>query len=69
MSEANEAIPDELIRKRSYLIWEREQRPSGRHLEHWFRAKAELRSEGLQRLIAGHMNPGPGEVYFWDHFG
>ncbi len=33
------------IRKRSYLIWEREGRPEGRNLEHWLKAEAELRVE------------------------
>lgn len=30
------------IRELSYFIWEREGRPEGRALDHWFRAAAEL---------------------------
>jgi len=36
---------EEEIRKRSYLIWEREGRPDGKAEEHWARAKAELEAE------------------------
>lgn len=69
MSEINETIPDELIRARSYQIWEREHRPQGKHLEHWFRARTELRSEGLQRMRRGEIPTGQGGVYFWDYCG
>ncbi len=41
----NPAIPEDTIRMRSYLIWEREGRPGGRHLEHWLQATQELRVE------------------------
>ena len=30
------------IQKRSYFIWEREGRPSGRDWHHWFEAEAQL---------------------------
>jgi hypothetical protein len=32
----------QLIRERSYQIWEHEGRPEGRHLEHWLQAEHEL---------------------------
>lgn len=35
-------IPQELIQKRSYEIWQEEGRPDGLAFEHWLRAKAEL---------------------------
>jgi hypothetical protein len=38
-------IPEEAIRLRSFLIWEREGRPSAKAFEHWLRAKAELEAE------------------------
>ena len=33
------------IAKRAYTIWEIEGRPSGRDLDHWLRAEAEVRAE------------------------
>jgi len=30
------------IAERSYQIWEREGKPEGKHLQHWFQAIAEL---------------------------
>lgn len=36
------SLTEHQIAEHSYLIWEREGRPEGRHLEHWFRAKAEM---------------------------
>jgi len=38
-------ISEEVIRKRSYEIWQREGCPEGQADEHWFRAKAELEAE------------------------
>ena len=38
-------IPEEAIRQRSYLIWQREGQPGGKALDHWFRAKTELEAE------------------------
>lgn len=38
-------IPDELIRQRSYEIWQREGCPHGRAVEHWQQAKMELDAE------------------------
>lgn len=69
MPDPNETIPEELIRARSYQIWEREHCPQGRQLEHWFRAKAELRSESLQRMRRGEIPVGQGNIYYWDHCG
>ena len=69
MPEPEDTIPDELIRRRSYQIWEREHRPQGRQLEHWFRAKAELRSERLRQMRRGDIPVGQEGIYFWDHFG
>jgi len=33
------------IAKRAYVIWEGEGRPSGKELDHWLRAEAELKAE------------------------
>lgn len=33
------------IQRRAYLIWERENRPEGKHLEHWLCAEAEIEAE------------------------
>ena len=38
------AVSDEDVAKRAYLIYLEEGCPDGRHLEHWTRAEAELRS-------------------------
>lgn len=38
-------IPDELIRQRSYEIWQKAGCPQGLSLQHWFQAKAELESQ------------------------
>jgi len=40
-----QVTPDELVRTRSYFIWETEGRPDGRHLEHWLQAAKELEAE------------------------
>jgi hypothetical protein len=42
-------IPEEAIRLRSYLIWEREGRPDGKALEHWLVATIELEAENRGR--------------------
>jgi Protein of unknown function (DUF2934) len=34
---------EERVRKRAYEIWEEEGRPEGRDLDHWNRAKQEVR--------------------------
>lgn len=33
---------EDRIAERSYQIWEREGKPEGKHLQHWFQAIAEL---------------------------
>ena len=33
------------VRRRSYLIWEREGCPDGKAIDHWVRARAELEAE------------------------
>ena len=38
-------ISEEKVAERSYQFWEQEGRPEGRHLEHWFQARAELEAE------------------------
>jgi hypothetical protein len=43
------------IRERAYLIWEREDRPSGKAEEHWMCAKAEVEAE-LLKETAGKNN-------------
>ncbi len=37
-----------LIRERAYNIWEHENRPDGKHEDHWSRAKAEIEAEREQ---------------------
>jgi hypothetical protein len=45
----------ERIRRRAHEIWEREERPEGRHEEHWTQARREIEVEG-----GGSPSPGPG---------
>ncbi|MGV0818959.1 DUF2934 domain-containing protein [Martelella sp. AMO21009] len=33
------------IQERAYAIWEREDRPEGKHLDHWFCAQSEIEVE------------------------
>ena len=33
------------VRERAYAIWERENRPEGKHLDHWLCAQAEIEAE------------------------
>jgi len=49
---ANPAIPEDEIRMRSYLIWEHEGRPEGRHVEHWLQAAEELEAEATPKSAA-----------------
>jgi len=65
----DDAIPESVIRKRSYEIWQRENFPEGRDLEHWFRAKAELRAELLRHIQNGEIQAGDNFIYFWGHYG
>ena len=39
------------VRERAYAIWERENRPEGKHLDHWHCAQAEIEAE--QSSFAG----------------
>lgn len=52
-------LPEEAIRMRSYFIWQREGCPSGRDLDYWLRAKAELEAEEPSRAAA---EPAQGKV-------
>ncbi len=45
MADIDVHLPEEIIRLRSYLIWQREGCPQGGALDHWLRAKAELEAE------------------------
>lgn len=38
-------IPDDLIRRRSYEIWQREGCVHGRAAQHWYQAQAELEAQ------------------------
>jgi len=51
-------ISEEQIALRSYRMWEREGRPEGRHLEHWFRARAELEAEDAPASTNGQLARG-----------
>lgn len=33
------------VRERAYAIWERENRPEGKHLDHWLSAQSEIEAE------------------------
>jgi hypothetical protein len=47
-------IPEEAIRLRSYLIWQKAGYPQGKALEHWLRAKQELDAESRPALQLCH---------------
>ncbi len=46
------------IRLRAYAIWEREGRPEGRHIEHWFLAQREIEQETAQTSTAAGISGG-----------
>jgi len=46
------------IRLRAYAIWEREGRPEGRHVEHWFLAQREIERETAQAAAASGISGG-----------
>ncbi len=48
-------IPEEEIRVRSYLIWQREGCPNGAELAHWLRARAELEAEHDSKVPRSHI--------------
>ena len=41
-------IPEQVIRERSYFIWQKNGCPEGKSLEHWLQAKKELERELMQ---------------------
>jgi hypothetical protein len=45
-------------RLRAYAIWEREGRPEGRHVEHWFLAQREIEQETAQAPVSGGISGG-----------
>jgi hypothetical protein len=45
-------VLEQAIRQRSYEIWQREGCPSGKSLEHWLRAEAELLAEQARKQKA-----------------
>ena len=47
------AIQESRIAERSYQIWEREGKPEGKHLQHWFTAITELEAEAVPKKTAG----------------
>ncbi|HTR14390.1 MAG TPA: DUF2934 domain-containing protein [Roseiarcus sp.] len=40
------------VRERAYLIWQEEGKPDGRALDHWLRAKWELKTLDLKEELA-----------------
>jgi hypothetical protein len=46
------------IRLRAYTLWEREGRPEGQHLEHWFLAQREIEQETAQAPVASGISGG-----------
>ena len=48
----NEDVKDDQIRDRAYLIWVDEGMPHGREVDHWLRAKWELRASPARRANA-----------------
>ena len=45
------------IARRAYIIWEDEGRPSGRELDHWLRAEAEVKAERTQSTTQAPKSP------------
>ncbi len=45
------------IAKRAYRIWEGEGRPSGRDLDHWLRAEAEVHAESEKSVTQAPSKP------------
>ena len=44
--ESTTGIAEESVRIAAYYIWEKEGRPDGEHLRHWYLAITELSSDG-----------------------
>ena len=55
MADRDFDLSEDIIRMRSYLIWQHEGCPHGKDLAHWLRAKAELEAE----LHKGEQHTGP----------
>jgi hypothetical protein len=45
-------------RLRAYAIWEREGRPEGRHIAHWFLAQREIQRETAKAPASGGISGG-----------
>jgi hypothetical protein len=60
MREMTQAIDEELIRMRSYIIWENEGRPEGRDLDHWSQAARELEAESAETAPPSRPKRGKG---------
>ena len=59
MNDMNDVITAE-VQRRAYLLWERENRPEGKHLEHWLCAEAEVEAELTPATgLAQSGNPDP----------
>jgi len=52
-------VSEQVIRQRSYEIWQREGCPTGKAADHWFRAQAELEAE----FRAANFPWGAGDYY------
>lgn len=50
------------ISKRAYRIWEGEGRPSGRDLDHWLRAEAEVKAAHIEAPAAAPTNAQRAEI-------
>jgi hypothetical protein len=55
-------IAEDVIRRRSYEIWQREGCPEGDDWAHWFQAEAELENEDGPSLPPGPVCGHPGAV-------
>lgn len=43
-------VTEEQIKELAFAIWEKEGRPEGKHVEHYFRAKQILEERGAERV-------------------
>jgi hypothetical protein len=50
--EDRKSTSEQIIRVRSYLLWENEGRQEGRSEEYWFRAKIEIEEEMERQWLA-----------------
>jgi hypothetical protein len=51
------------IRLRAYAIWDREECPEGRHIEHWFLAQQETAQAPVAGGISGGESPAEQEQH------